>query len=463
MKEKLLSVLLLGAVVMTTGCGSNVASTQASEMNVETETAAEEAVTETTEEVSPEAGSEATTETGPIQGTFDIHVQGEDWGCVVDKVIINTDQSLSDVSDYVFEVEETKLAMNYETFQMEENTSARDVSEAYLSDAEGNKVDGESDYVTVVMEINPNITGPYVTNYGNFGLNEWSDAYSIAVNVTGGERDFTVDGGYKNVLTSVEVFEFSDFKAADGTEYKYATYDPAETSDTLVVWLHGMGEGGTDTKSVLLNAEVGALAEDDFQKAMGGAYILAPQCPTYWMDADGKGSNYIDGSIQNDGTSAYTESLHELINSYRDEIGASKVIIAGCSNGGFMTMRLAMTYGDEYTAYVPICEAMEDKFITEEDINTLKDLNMFFIYAKNDPLVTPDVYEVPTLARLEKAGAKNLCIYAPEDVHDLSGRFNDAEGNPYQYFGHGSWQYFFNGEAVCDKDGVACWDWMSQQ
>ncbi len=443
MKKRLFSLVLLGAVAMTTGCGNNAAAASNTDASGEAEATAEN--------------------DGPIEGTFDIHVQGDDWGCSVDKVIINANQSLSDISSYNFSVEETKLTMNYQTFQMEEGTSERSITDVYLSDAEGNKASGESNYVTVEMATSPMEGGPYVSNYENFGLNEWSDAYSLAINVTGGEKEFTVDGGYKNILTSVDEFEIADFEASNGIKYKYATYTPETASETLVVWLHGMGEGGTDTKSVLLNAEVGALSEDEFQKTMGGTYILAPQCPTYWMDNKGDGSNYVDGGIQSDGTSAYTESLHELINSYKDEIGAKKVIIAGCSNGGFMTMNLAMNYGAEYTAYVPICEAMDDKYITDKDIDNLKNLNMFFIYAKNDPLVTPDTFEVPTLARLEKAGATNLCIYAPEDVHDLSGRFTDENGEPYQYYGHGSWQYFFNGEAVCDKDGVTCWDWMSQQ
>ncbi|MFQ7170760.1 MAG: hypothetical protein ACLRQF_00790 [Thomasclavelia ramosa] len=32
-------------------------------------------------------------------------------------------------------------------------------------------------------------------------------------------------------------------------------------------------------------------------------------------------------------------------------------MITGCSNGGYMTMLMALKYGKEYNAYVPICEA----------------------------------------------------------------------------------------------------------
>lgn len=440
MKKKVLSILLVGAVAMFTGCmavGNNENSDNAEK-------------------------NENPTEEEVISGTFDIHVQGDDWGCAVDKIIIDTNQELSDISDCSFSVDETKLTMNYQNFQMEEGTSQRTINDVYLSDELGNKIEGDSNYITIEMAISPMEAGPYVSNYEKFGLNEWSNAYSLEINVASSDKKFNIEGKYNNVYTSADEFEISDFEASDGTKYKYAQYIPNNDTDTLVVWLHGIGEGGTDTKSVLLNAEVVTLAGDDFQNIMGGAYILAPQCPTYWMDADGNGGNYVDGAIQADGTSAYTESLHELIDTYKNEIGAKKVIIVGCSNGGYMTMRLAMDYGDEYTAYVPICEAMEDSFITNEDINRLKNLSMFFIYAKNDPLVTPEVYEIPTLERLQAAGAEDLCVFCPEDVHDTTGRFTDENGEPYQYFGHGSWQYFFNNEAVCDYDGISCWEWMAQ-
>lgn len=82
------------------------------------------------------------------------------------------------------------------------------------------------------------------------------------------------------------------------------------------------------------------------------------------MDNDGKQSNFNNGSISADGTSYYQESLHELIAAYKEKVGATKVVIAGCSNGGYMTLLMAMAYPDEYDAIVPICEAVPDKFIS---------------------------------------------------------------------------------------------------
>ena len=151
---------------------------------------------------------------------------------------------------------------------------------------------------------------------------------------------FNIDKEYTKKSTAADMFKQATFQASDGISYKYASYSPAEESDTLVVWLHGIGEGGTtntDPYVTLLANKVTALAGEEFQSTVGGAHVLVPQCPTYWMDNDGTKSNFNDGNIVADGTSYYQESLHELINAYKEEVGASKVVIAGCSNGGYMT------------------------------------------------------------------------------------------------------------------------------
>ena len=81
------------------------------------------------------------------------------------------------------------------------------------------------------------------------------------------------------------------YTATDGTTYSYAEYLPAEDNqkNALVIWLHGAGEGGVDPTIDLLANEVTALAGDEFQELFKGAYVLAPQSPTMWMD-DGTGA-----------------------------------------------------------------------------------------------------------------------------------------------------------------------------
>ncbi|MBO4310168.1 MAG: peptidase, partial [Lachnospiraceae bacterium] len=100
------------------------------------------------------------------------------------------------------------------------------------------------------------------------------------------------------------------------------------------------------------------------------------------------------------------------------------------------------------------------KKLKAEQILSIKDLPLWFIYAKNDRSVSPGVYTKPLLKLLEKAGAENVIVSEFDDVHDTSGLF-EKDGKPYNYFGHFSWIYFFNNECV-DKN-VSIWEWIAQR
>lgn len=390
-----------------------------------------------------------------IHGTYSIHVQADTFGCGVDLAILHLDRPV-DAAGLQVSVTATKLVLNWGTFRPEPVDHEREVLDVFCCDAEGKASAAPSEYLAVRMAITPDVGTPYYMDLSNMGRTEWSDPYYLTFRIDGME----IERDYTAVSFSTDFFRYGSYSAKDGKVFPYAIYSPQQPTKTLVVWLHGLGEGGSDPRTIVNNANVSALTGEAFQSILHGAHIFAPQCPTYWMDGDGSGSSFAKGRIFADGTSFYTEALHEMIEAFRTQLGAEKVIIAGCSNGGYMALVLAMEYGKEYAAYVPICEAMEDRFISDEQIDRLRELPLYFIFARNDPLVPPAVHELPTLKRLQDAGAKELLIFAPADVHDTTGRFFGKNGQPYQYFGHASWQYFFGNDAVTE-DGVNCWQWMS--
>lgn len=101
-----------------------------------------------------------------------------------------------------------------------------------------------------------------------------------------------------------------------------------------------------------------------------------------WMD-DGT------GEYTKDGSSKYTEVLDALIGAFVDahpQIDRSRIYIGGCSNGGFMTMKQIIFNPSRYAAAYPVCEALADAFISDEDILKLKDLPIWFTHAKPTPL-----------------------------------------------------------------------------
>lgn len=412
-----------------------------------------------------------------LTGSYTMEITGYDWGAGTSRVTITLDHPLDSVDENSFTVTETKGATDFTQapeFPIVEGSVERKVTAAYLVDENGKKTDQPSTTVELELYVSPDDGSP-ITFTLPAQLNIWCNPYSLEIVPAEGASltsngtavtSLTIDSTPAGRTTSADAFQTASYTAEDGVSYEYAYYTPETDSDTLVVWLHGLGEGGTENTDpyiTLLANKVTALAGESFQSIMGGAHVLVPQCPSYWMDNDGKGSNFNDGGIQADGTSYYTESLHELIESYKAECGASKVILAGCSNDGYMTMLMAMNYPEDYDAIVPICEAVPDAVISDEQISAIKDLPIFFIYSEDDTTVDPTLHEIPTIARLMEAGAENVHVSTSEHVIDTSGTYTDENGNPYQYMGHWSWIYFDNNESLCDECDTDVWNWMAEQ
>lgn len=414
----------------------------------------------------------ASSDNKTVKGTYSVYIEAYDWGCGTSKAILKLDQTLDKVSADVFKVTETKQATDFtdESFPVEEITVDRQVTDAYFCNEKGEKIADASEYVALDLYCSPNDGSPLLFTMGT-QLNTYSKPYQLNITLN---KDAKVSVADKEVAkleiekemtgktTAADAFETSDFKSKDGVEYEYA-YKTTD-SDTLVVWLHGLGEGGTkdtDPYITTLANKVTALIGDEFQGKVNSS-VLVPQCPTYWMDQDGKNGNFNNGAVINTGPSYYTESLMELIENYKNECGATKVVLAGCSNGGFMTMRMVIDYPEYFAAAVPICEALPDQYITDEEIAKIKDIPLFFIYSNDDSTVVPSLHEIPTIQRLQQAGATNLKVSTTEHVIDTSGNYKTEEGNPYEYSGHWSWIYFDNNESKDDTTGITVWDWMAE-
>ena len=396
---------------------------------------------------------------------FDIIVIGEAGGPAISKVVLE------------FEDEIAATALKDNLFAAYNGNKKLGTSqEIYLSDANGNAVDtATAKYVTIEYEIA--YSGwSFTGNLSPFTYtqhNVWNDITAYTVKLSG---DLVIGEKTYDELTSVKapadwtIPDMADWKT-DGKgkvaveneqgEDVYLTYGYYETAalkadgvkNPLIIWLHGAGEGGTDPDINILGNQVTNLSKDIIQKyfkteTSAGAYVLAPQTPTFWMD------------------NIYNDALFSLIQDYVKENGdidESRIYVGGCSNGGYMGMVLATTYADEYDGYVLICEAMPDQYLTDAQLTNIKDLPLYFVYAEDDPVVDPSLHEEPTIARLRAMGASNLHVSVTDHVVDLSGQYKNADGTAHQYFGHNSWIYFFNNETSCTDCGADAWHWMSEQ
>lgn len=216
----------------------------------------------------------------------------------------------------------------------------------------------------------------------------------------------------------------------------------------LIIWLHGAGEGGYDTSIAYTGNKVVNLSSKKVQRIFGGAYVLAPQAHTMWLD-DGS------GEYTKSGKSMYVTALKALIDEFiniHSDIDRSRIYIGGCSNGGFMTMRMIIDYPGFFAAAYPVCEALYDDVITDQNIEDIKNTPIWFTHAKNDTLVQPEITVVPTYERLLKAGARNVHFSFFDKVVDTSGIFKDTKGNPFEFHGHFTWIYMLNDQCLLDCD-----------
>ncbi len=484
MKKKVLaSILSLAMAAGMMACGS--ASIQTVDGAVEAKAQENEATEQTnTEPASESEKKEETNMSVVLNGSQKAVVVGQDWGPAVTKTIVKFDGKVKadSVSAEDFTVVETKESFNWmalaegsteDPTKHVEADMERTVLGAYTCDENGEKTE-DSEFVAIELEYSPDAGSPFC--YDLFkGNNTICNPYNLTVALAEGATLTTDDG---SEVTGVEVDKAIDFDSAiypqlvktdmtgvftgsKGFTLNYASFEPESdgAKHPLVIWLHGAGEGGNDPRLNTLGNEVTALFSDEFQKVMGGTYVLAPQCPTFWMQYDEAG-NWMDNAGVD---STYLTDLKELIDDYvanHADVDADRIIIGGCSNGGYMTMDMIMNYPDFFAAAFPICEAYNDGGIKDEQLEAIKDLPIWFIYAKNDTTVDPTLIEEPTLARLNAIGA-NVHTSVFDDVHDTSNTFKGQDGNAYQYMGHWSWIYFFNNE--CEDNGINMWQWMSEQ
>lgn len=410
-------------------------------------------------------------------------IHGFAWGPGVTAAIIELSDAVpahsASAADFV--VTERKESFDWATMAPEHiiSTTVRTVTNVSTCTAGGRVTQLPSRYLRLELACDPSTGSPFCYDLYT-QKNTWCSPYELDVrladgavlkSVLGKALTVTVDPAVsfaEAAIPELDAFSITGrFTGTDGRSLAYGSYTPAARHGDklpLVIWLHGAGEGGSDPSISLLGNEVTPLAEDDFQQAMGGAaFVLAPQTPTFWMEWD---ENDASTWGSNPGTrSVYTDTLKELIDSFVAEnprIDPSRILIGGCSNGGYMTMNMVLTYPDYFAAAYPICEAYLNAGITDQQLSSIKNLPLWLVYAQNDPVVNPENYEIPLIARLRDIGA-NLHTSIFADVHDTSGLYRTPGGEPYQYNGHWSWIYFFRNECADDATGENMWCWLGSQ
>ena len=345
----------------------------------------------------------------------------------------------------------------------EENIEqVRTVENAYTSDEKGNYIKETTNYITLELLCNPTVGNPFYYNLQT-QVNEWSDPYTSVItltkDVTSGtttltSTDFSVNQQPTknfNILID-DVFTINKTHTVDQT-LTYGYYQCTNTTNKgLLIWIHGMGEGGTDNKIVLYGNKVTALANTTIQGDLkNNCDILIVQTPTFWLDLtkEGKEVYYPE---------KYTETFKSLVDKYVSEnnIAKDRIYIGGCSMGGFMTMNMLLNYPTYFAAAYFAAEAYKDEYISDEQIQSIKNIPMWFIHSENDETVNISLHTNATYKRLQDAGATDLHYSHYDNVVDTSRKY-DVDEAQYEYDGHWSWVYLFNDECKDGDETVFTW------
>jgi predicted peptidase len=244
-------------------------------------------------------------------------------------------------------------------------------------------------------------------------------------------------------LANPEVDAFSYHVSRSGM--KYRLFSPAGRGRRpLVVWLHGGGEGASlpdayyDNETTL-RANRGALgfATPQAQRIFSGAYVVAPQSTSYWLE---------DGP-------RFAPLIHEIIRDLvrRHPIDPQRIYVAGCSNGGYMSLKMTTVYSDLFAASVPICGVVTSlqpggpAMITDTELRRIS-TPTWLITSLDDTTVPP---------------APNT-IHAHDLIpHSLITLYDHVVWNGHQFPGHWSWIYIARNDPSIDRTHI--WQWMARQ
>jgi predicted esterase len=401
------------------------------------------------------------------EGEYRIVVEGYDWGAAVSRVILSLDETVTsaDANDYTVAVTRHTECV---ALPPEQASGDRRVGHAYVSDPNGAFV-AEGRHVTLVLGVAPHsvLGAPlqYVVNDKCRG-NVWVD-YDFSVTDT--ERGRVWNRKTGRISPLVDRFDLSGkFVHEDGTALTYASYAPdtAREKSPLLIWLHGGGEGGTDPSIPLLANRAANYASDEIQVLFDGAYVLVPQTPGAWMhNRKGEMTRGAEDDV-------YNAALIALIREYvatHPGVDPDRVFLGGCSNGGYMTLKLMLLHPDDFAAGFISSLAYGSEFISDEQIRSIAHLPIWFVHSADDTTTRPEQTVLPVYERLKAAGAQGVYLSYYDHVVDITGFFG---GKDYRYPGHWSWIYLHANLCRRDRDGnpvrldgrpVTIMEWLAAQ
>ncbi|MCR5725272.1 MAG: hypothetical protein K6G80_09330 [Treponema sp.] len=452
----------------------------------------------------------------PERGEYVMEITACDWGPSITKIVLNAGRMIpsDSVTPEAFSVDVTLNKVtgdDADALGFGMVTGSLEVTAAYVCDEKGMATGAlKSPYVALET-----LYGPTVTDGDPFFHFPRSKSMSEICGLRIKSKALSLEITSRTAVVSPLAGQFSVdsislYGVRKTVSLTYAWWLPENAAGRpakipLIVWFHGMGEGGENPYLPLFGAASANLISERIQRYFpDGAAVLVPQCSSGWLESttpgafgmnmwvqvDSKtvkdkitqpvtnllGKVFVSGRRDKDEpiatVSQYTYVTDHLLRSFLDahpEIDRARVYAGGCSAGGYMALNMCLSFPETFAAAFPVCEAFPDAKITDAQIAQLAALPLWFVHAKNDTTIPPEKYDMLTVARLEAQGAKDVHYTLFDDVHDTTGRFEQPPededdpptGLPYQYSGHSVWIYVLND--ACFDGGESLFAWLSRQ
>ena len=367
-------------------------------------------------------------------GSYTLVMEGFDWGPAASKVVLHDLKASKETTVADFEVFVTRSSKDGE-IPASQASGKRSVVYTYSSDEKGNRMENGSHLTLVlaVSPVNPLGSGIQYLRMGNRASNVWID---YGVTVVHAKTGKLWNKETARVRPIVDEFDLSGEFTHEGTTLTYGAFSPKKLTSKapLIIWLHGGGEGGTDPSIALMGNKAFNYASPEIQTLFGeGAFVLAPQTPTFWMNAG-------EGMTRGQTNDIYNEAVFALIEDFVAKnplVDPTRIYVGGCSNGGYLSLKLILGHPSYFAAGYISALAYNNEFVSDAQVQSLKQTPIWFVHAKDDMTTKPDETVVPLYHRMKQAGAKNVILSYYDNVTDVTGFYG---GTNFHYNGHWSWE-----------------------
>lgn len=205
----------------------------------------------------------------------------------------------------------------------------------------------------------------------------------------------------------VEDFQYHNFN-----DFSYSLYSPQNSTQKhpLIVCLHGAGEGGFNQSNILADKMAITFWNQPNQELFNYPYILAPQCPSFWL------KNFVINGRTYYGKRDYTEDLSILVTQIIDlhpDIDRNRIYIVGSSMGGYQGLRLWATQPNLFAAALIACPA---KVPTQAQLGSLKNKPILLLHSNMDHIVPVDTTKKIIHALASHPNSPAQSIYCNEIV-----------------------------------------------